>query len=61
MREHGRETHERMRDGELTVPTLHVFGRNDLTVPVEMAMGAVDLLVRRTTRCGCRRSTTAVT
>ena len=44
MRDHMRETHERIKDGALTAPTLYLFGRNDLTVPVEMAMGAVDLL-----------------
>lgn len=44
MREHMRETHDRIKDGVLTAPTLYVFGRNDLTVPVEMAMGAFDLL-----------------
>lgn len=44
MRKHMHETHDRIRDGVLTAPTLYVFGRNDLTVPVEMAMAAFDLL-----------------
>lgn len=39
-----RETHERIRDGELTLPTLYAFGRNDLTVPLETAIAAFDLL-----------------
>lgn len=39
-----REVHERIRDGALTVPTLYVFGRNDMTVPLETAIAAFDLL-----------------
>jgi len=39
-----RETHERIRDGGLTVPTLYAFGRNDMTVPLETAVAAFDLL-----------------
>jgi pimeloyl-ACP methyl ester carboxylesterase len=46
MREHMRETHERIKDGQLTAPTLYIFGRNDLTVPVEMALGAYDMLAQ---------------
>lgn len=41
-----RETHERIRDGDLTVPTLYAFGRNDMTVPLETAVAAFDLLGR---------------
>ncbi|MEF8788600.1 MAG: alpha/beta hydrolase [Haloarculaceae archaeon] len=43
-----RETHERIRDGELTVPTLYVFGRDDLTVPLGTATAAFDLLGQET-------------
>ena len=39
-----REAHERIRDGALTVPTIYVFGRNDMTVPLETAIAAFDLL-----------------
>ena len=39
-----RETHERIRDGGSTVPTLYAFGRNDVTVPLETAVAAFDLL-----------------
>lgn len=39
-----REAHERIRDGDLTLPTLYAFGRNDMTVPLETAVGAFDLL-----------------
>ncbi|MEF8843216.1 MAG: alpha/beta hydrolase [Haloarculaceae archaeon] len=41
-----REVHERIRDGVLTVPTLYAFGRNDMTVPLETAIAAFDLLGR---------------
>lgn len=46
MREHMAETRDRIRNGALTIPTLYLFGRNDLTVPVEMAMGAFDLIAQ---------------
>lgn len=46
MRDHMRQTHERIKNGELRAPTLYVFGRNDLTVPFEMAMGAYDMLAQ---------------
>jgi len=39
-----RTAHERIRDGELVAPTLYVFGRNDVTVPLETAVAAFDLL-----------------
>lgn len=39
-----REVHERIGDGALTVPTLYAFGRNDMTVPLETAIAAFDLL-----------------
>lgn len=39
-----RDAHERIRDGGLTVPTLYAFGRNDMTVPLETAVAAFDLL-----------------
>lgn len=44
MREQMDETHRRIKDGRLTMPTLYLFGRNDLTVPVEMAMAAFDMI-----------------
>lgn len=39
--------HQRIRKGELTIPTLYVFGRNDLTVPLEMAMSAFDMIAQK--------------
>jgi 2-hydroxy-6-oxo-6-(2'-carboxyphenyl)-hexa-2,4-dienoate hydrolase len=50
MHKHMRETHDRIKDGELTIPTLYVFGRNDLTVPVEMAMGAYDMIAQKNSK-----------
>lgn len=46
MREQMRETHRRIQDGTLQLPTLYVFGRNDLTVPLEMAMSAYDMIAQ---------------
>ncbi|MGM0591943.1 MAG: alpha/beta fold hydrolase [Halobacteriota archaeon] len=43
------EAHQRIKAGLLTVPTLYVFGRNDLTVPLEMAMAAYDMIAQANT------------
>lgn len=40
---HMAETRRRISSGVLDVPVLYVFGRNDLTVPFEMATRAFDL------------------
>jgi 2-hydroxy-6-oxo-6-(2'-carboxyphenyl)-hexa-2,4-dienoate hydrolase len=47
MREQMREAHRRIQNGALTVPTLYVFGRNDLTVPLQMAMSAYDMIAQQ--------------
>ena len=46
MREQMEEAQRRIRDGVLQAPTLYVFGRNDLTVPLEMAMSAYDMIAQ---------------
>lgn len=43
---HMRLTRRRIADGVLTMPVLYVYGRNDLTVRLGAALGAVDLLGR---------------
>lgn len=50
MRDHMNETHQRIKDGVLTMPTLYVFGRNDLTVPLEMSMSAFDMMAQHNPR-----------
>lgn len=55
MREHGErldgtvgagieEARRRIRDGVLTAPTLYVFGRDDMTVPLATAIGAFEMM-----------------
>ena len=39
-----RKAHHRIEDGVLTAPTLYAFGRNDMTVPLETAIAAFDLI-----------------
>jgi pimeloyl-ACP methyl ester carboxylesterase len=46
MRTQMREAHRRIQNGALQIPTLYVFGRNDLTVPLEMAMSAYDMIAQ---------------
>lgn len=43
LRDAMRDTRERIGNGSLQMPILYVFGRNDMTVPLEMATGALDL------------------
>lgn len=43
-------TRERITEGVLDMPILYVYGRNDLTVPFEMAIHAFDLLGRTNDR-----------
>jgi pimeloyl-ACP methyl ester carboxylesterase len=50
MREQMREAQDRIRDGILQIPMLYVFGRNDLTVPFEMAMSAYDMIAQKNDR-----------
>lgn len=44
VRKHVAETHRRLRDGVSDVPTLYVYGRDDVTVPLGTATGAFELL-----------------
>lgn len=46
MDEHMRETRRRFADGVFTAPTLYVFGRNDLNVPVELGLGSFDAMAQ---------------
>lgn len=46
MREQMTETYRRIGDGVLTVPVLYTYGRNDLTVPIEMVTAAYDMLAQ---------------
>lgn len=46
MREQMNEARQRIRNGVLTIPTLYVFGRNDLMVPLEMALAAFNLMAQ---------------
>jgi pimeloyl-ACP methyl ester carboxylesterase len=38
MREEMNKAHQRIRDGVLTQPTLYIYGRNDINVPLDMVM-----------------------
>ncbi|GAB3036184.1 alpha/beta fold hydrolase [Natronobiforma cellulositropha] len=44
--EHMNETHQRIKAGELTMPVLYVFGRNDPTVPPVMALATFDTIAQ---------------
>lgn len=44
MREQMNVARDRIRDGELSIPILYIYGRNDLMVPLEMAISAYDLM-----------------
>ena len=46
MLEQMKEARRRIEDGVLTVPTLYTFGRNDLTVRLETAIAAFDLIAQ---------------
>lgn len=46
MREQMAETRRRILRGELTLPTLYVFGHNDLTVPLQMGLSAFNLMAQ---------------
>lgn len=35
---------QRLRDGDISIPILYIYGRNDLMVPLEMAIAAYDLM-----------------
>lgn len=48
MREHMRETRRRLSEGVFEGPVLYVLGRNDLTVPVEMALAGFDTIAQGT-------------
>lgn len=50
MRKQMNEAHQRIKNGVLTIPTLYVFGRNDLTVPPEMAMSVYDMIAQENTK-----------
>jgi pimeloyl-ACP methyl ester carboxylesterase len=39
-----RETRRRIEEGALSMPVLYVYGRNDLTVRLQSAIAAVDLI-----------------
>lgn len=41
-----RDTHDRIKQGAIQLPTLLVFGRNDLTVPLQTGLSAFDLLAQ---------------
>lgn len=41
-----RATHDRIKQGALTLPTLLLFGRNDLTVPLQTGLSAFDLIAQ---------------
>ncbi|MFB6082201.1 MAG: alpha/beta fold hydrolase [Halanaeroarchaeum sp.] len=43
LRKHMSEARRRVRNGVVSVPVHYLYGRNDLTMPSEMAMGAMDL------------------
>lgn len=40
------EVHRRIRAGELTMPVLYLYGRNDITVPLSTATGTLDLFAQ---------------
>lgn len=40
------ETHEAIKRGVLDIPTLFLFGRNDLTVPLQTGLSAFDLVAQ---------------
>lgn len=44
LRNHMRETRARLSDGVFNGPTLYILGRNDLNVPLEMAMATFDTI-----------------
>lgn len=44
--DHLADAHRRLREGELAVPTLYVYGRNDMTVPLATAVGAYELMAQ---------------
>lgn len=46
MEEQMDEAHRRIKDGVLTIPTLYVFGRNDLTVRLETGIAAFDMIAQ---------------
>lgn len=50
MRSQMTEAHRRIKNGVLTIPTLYVFGRNDLTVPLQMAISAYDMIAQENTK-----------
>lgn len=50
MREQMELARQRMRDGVLDIPILYIYGRNDLMVPLEMALSAYDLMAQGNTK-----------
>ena len=44
MREQMNTARQRIRDGAVSMPILYIYGRNDLMVPLEMALSAYDLI-----------------
>lgn len=50
MRKQMDEAHRRIENGTLQIPVLYVFGRNDLTVPLKMAMSAYDMIAQENTK-----------
>ena len=50
MREQMAVSRQRLRDGEVDVPILYIYGRNDLMVPLEMALSAYDLIAQGTAK-----------